>query len=165
MGTAISAAPVAFGDEDHVWRFNGAGTSSGAYFLTVAAGADIENAVAGDGHDSLSGNALDNILMGMRGSDQIFGFGGGRISSRAAPVTMAFWGGVGADFFVFEADFGQDVIYDFDASLASTGSADAIDFRGLSEIANFPEVMDALTQTAQGAVYDYGADGQDVLIV
>jgi subtilisin-like proprotein convertase family protein len=138
-------------------------TSSGAYFLTVAAGADIENAVAGDGHDSLSGNALDNILMGMRGNDQIFGLGGSdRLTGGAGDDGL--WGGVGADFFVFEAGFGQDVIYDFDASLANTGSADAIDFRGLSEIANFTEVMDALTQTAQGAVYDYGTDGQDVLI-
>jgi len=140
------------------------GTSSGAYFLTVGAGADIENAVAGDGHDNLSGNALDNILMGMRGNDQIFGLAGSdQLEGGAGDDGL--WGGVGADFFVFEAGFGKDVIYDFDASLANTGDADIVDFRGLNEVASFAEIIAALTQTTDGVVYDYGADGEDVLIL
>ena len=139
------------------------GSSSGANFFTVAAGTEIENAVTGDGHDSLTGNALDNILMGMRGNDQLFGLGGSD-SLTGGAGDDALWGGDGADFFVFEAGFGQDVIYDFNTSLADPGGADIVDFRGVSEVATFADIVMALSQTAEGAVYDYGDDGQDVLV-
>lgn len=42
----------------------------------IATGTDIENAVTGDGRDSLHGNALNNHLMGMRGNDDLRGNSG-----------------------------------------------------------------------------------------
>jgi Ca2+-binding RTX toxin-like protein/subtilisin-like proprotein convertase family protein len=47
-----------------------------ATFLTIAAGTLIENAIAGDGNDFMTGNALDNVLRGMRGDDRIDGGAG-----------------------------------------------------------------------------------------
>ncbi|MGE0653025.1 MAG: Ig-like domain-containing protein [Alphaproteobacteria bacterium] len=57
----------------------GAGMSStlaGLGFLTIAAGSLIENAIAGDGNDQIYGNALDNVLYGMRGDDMLDGGSG-----------------------------------------------------------------------------------------
>ena len=51
-------------------------TLAGTGFLTIAAGSVIENAMAGDGNDSLNGNAADNVLYGMRGNDSLDGAGG-----------------------------------------------------------------------------------------
>jgi len=55
-------------------------------------GVDIEDAVGGSGNDTLSGNAVDNILDGGRGADMIRGGAGLDLvdySSRSAPVTVA----------------------------------------------------------------------------
>jgi subtilisin-like proprotein convertase family protein len=51
-------------------------TLAGTGFLTIATGTVIENAMAGDGNDSLNGNAVDNVLYGMRGNDNLVGAGG-----------------------------------------------------------------------------------------
>ncbi len=49
----------------------------GAFWARMAAGADrFENAVTGDGHDSVTGNGLGNHLVGMRGNDTLAGLGG-----------------------------------------------------------------------------------------
>ncbi len=52
---------------------NHSSTLAGTTFLTIASGTQIENAIAGDGNDQLTGNAADNILDGMRGDDIIYG--------------------------------------------------------------------------------------------
>jgi subtilisin-like proprotein convertase family protein len=44
-------------------------TVNGAGWFTVAGGTVIENAATGDGNDTLTGSALDNILWGGRGDD------------------------------------------------------------------------------------------------
>jgi len=44
--------------------------------LTIAPGTEIENVVTGDGNDTITGNALDNALLGMRGDDVISGLDG-----------------------------------------------------------------------------------------
>jgi subtilisin-like proprotein convertase family protein len=44
--------------------------------LTIAAGSDIENAIGGDGNDTLTGNALSNILYGGRGTNALDGSDG-----------------------------------------------------------------------------------------
>lgn len=51
-------------------------TLGGTAFLSIAAGSVIENAVGGDGNDSLTGNAANNILVGMRGDDRLDGGAG-----------------------------------------------------------------------------------------
>ncbi len=41
--------------------------------VTIAVGSSIENAIGGDGNDTLTGNALDNILAGGRGTNTLDG--------------------------------------------------------------------------------------------
>jgi subtilisin-like proprotein convertase family protein len=53
-----------------------ASTVNGATWFTIAGGTLIENAVTGDGNDTLSGNAAANTLYGMRGNDRLTGLGG-----------------------------------------------------------------------------------------
>lgn len=72
----------------------------------------IENAVAGDGNDTLKGTGAGQTLMGMRGRDLLVGKGGDDtlIGGQGRDV---FKGGAGADRFVFESGDGRDVIRDF----------------------------------------------------
>jgi Ca2+-binding RTX toxin-like protein/subtilisin-like proprotein convertase family protein len=51
-------------------------TSIGGTALAIASGTVIENALAGDGNDTLTGNAAANILWGGRGHDTLRGQGG-----------------------------------------------------------------------------------------
>ena len=44
--------------------------------VAIAKGADIENAIGGSGADSMTGNALDNLLQGGAGADTIMAGGG-----------------------------------------------------------------------------------------
>lgn len=41
--------------------------------ITISQSTDIENIITGDGNDYIVGNSLDNIIMGMRGDDEIIG--------------------------------------------------------------------------------------------
>ena len=60
---------------DLVINLSGGATSTlaGTAFLTIDAATIIENALGGDGNDSITGNDADNILGGMRGNDSLFG--------------------------------------------------------------------------------------------
>ena len=57
-------------------RAGASSTLGGAAFVTVAAGTVIENAVGGDGNDTITGNDADNTLAGMRGDDVLDGGAG-----------------------------------------------------------------------------------------
>ncbi len=63
----------------------------GIDFLKIASGSTIENAIAGDGNDLLTGNSSDNVLYGMRGDDIVYGMPGHDILD----------GGLGTDTAVF----------------------------------------------------------------
>ncbi len=78
----IDLGPGAFSD--------GGGQTSN---VQIAFGTIIENAIAGSGNDSLTGNAVGNVLQGGGGSDTIRGGRGGDRTE----------GGAGADIFVFGA--------------------------------------------------------------
>lgn len=84
-----------------------------AAFLTIAAGSAIEHAIGGDGDDQILGNALDNILYGMRGDDALEGGLGadiaGFVGLRSA-YTITSAGGVTT---VASAD-GTDVLRGFE---------------------------------------------------
>ena len=71
--------------------------------LSIAVGANIENAVGGLGSDRIIGNELANTLRGGRGIDILSGGAG------ADTLT----GGFGADGFIFAGGFGRDRINDF----------------------------------------------------
>ena len=62
--------------------------------LTIAFGAEIENAIGGAGNDTIVGNDLGNVINGGLGDDTLTG-------------------GDEADIFEFFADFGDDTISDF----------------------------------------------------
>ena len=51
-------------------------TIGGTHFLTIDASTQIENAMGGDGNDTLIGNGVANTLYGMRGNDTLIGGGG-----------------------------------------------------------------------------------------
>lgn len=78
--------------------------SSGAGQDTVDAGSGNDLVFAGKGHDLVFGGAGDDILLGEAGSDTLVGGAG---DDRLA-------GGEGEDVFVFESNFGDDIIADFD---------------------------------------------------
>ncbi|HEY0436738.1 MAG TPA: M10 family metallopeptidase C-terminal domain-containing protein [Phenylobacterium sp.] len=44
--------------------------------VAIAKGADIENAIGGSGADSITGNALGNVIQGMAGNDTVMAGGG-----------------------------------------------------------------------------------------
>jgi Ca2+-binding RTX toxin-like protein len=72
--------------------------SDGTVVLTIAAGTTIENAVTGDGDDTVTGNAANNRIHGMRGSDELYGNAGNDFLS----------GGAGADF--LDGGLGNDTL-------------------------------------------------------
>jgi len=97
----------------------GGATSAGVDFAQIGAGTIIENAVTGDGNDTLRGNAEANKLYGMRGDDLIEGGAGGDYLA----------GGTGDDTFVIAAGVGDDVIEDFQAG---AGSEDRLQLVGIT---------------------------------
>ena len=86
-----------------------AGSNSTKATLTVVenevAQANLENIIAGDGDDHISGNGLANILIGGRGDDKIFGAGGDDILvGDYGNDTLQ--GGAGND----TVDYGKDIL-------------------------------------------------------
>ena len=55
---------------------SGGAVVAGTAWFDIAAGTVIENAVTGDGNDTITGNGSGNALHGMRGGDVISGYGG-----------------------------------------------------------------------------------------
>jgi serralysin len=94
----------------------------------------IENAIGGEGNDSITGNAAANVLYGLGGGDEISG-GAGNDVLIGGTGKDALWGGSGADSFHFTAVgesrkgmFGHDVILDFnraEGDRISLGQLDA----------------------------------------
>jgi len=124
------------------------GSQIGLDFLS-----SIENVTAGSGNDTLIGNILANKLDGGAGNDTIRGGkGDDTIIGGAGNDTLT--GGGGNDTFVFRADFGRDVITDF--QVGSSAKHDVLDLHGLG----FKSVQDVLNHTDLGvnAVIHAGGD-------
>jgi subtilisin-like proprotein convertase family protein len=73
-----------------------ASTLNGNNFISIASNTTIENAVTGDGNDTITGNAMANALHGMRGNDRLVG-GAGNDQLFGGAGTDALQGGSGAD--------------------------------------------------------------------
>jgi serralysin len=79
--------------------------------VAIAYNCNIENAIGGAGNDTITGNALANVLQGGDGNDQLFGGAGndtlqggaGNDTLQGGAGTDNLWGGAGADVFVFTA--------------------------------------------------------------
>jgi Ca2+-binding RTX toxin-like protein len=98
----------------------------------------VEGSEAGD---VILGDAGNNRLSGRAGFDYIIGGGGKDILS----------GGADLDSFAFATGFGRDTITDF-----TTG--ELIDFVLGEDFDSFAEVMAVASDTASGALLDFGAD-------
>ena len=73
--------------------------------LTIAAGTVIENIYGGDGADTFTGNAADNVLHGMRGNDDLSGAGGNDIIDGGAGYdTATYLGNIGGFSITLNAD-------------------------------------------------------------
>ncbi|ANK80017.1 MAG: hypothetical protein TEF_03865 [Rhizobiales bacterium NRL2] len=110
-----------------------AGSLAGQTF-TIADGTVIEDAIAGDGADTLLGNAVANDLNGARGDDVLDG--------GAGDDTLT--GGDGADLFRLTVGEGGDTITDFDVSL------DALELDGSGAIRSTDDFVAAGVDGAGG---------------
>ena len=93
-----------------------------AVALQAGGGDDlIENAIGGDGDDTLTGNSADNVLTGNGGNDTIFGGSGNdtllggagddRLDGGGGRDILT--GGSGTDTFVYQAGYGLQTVTDF----------------------------------------------------
>ncbi|MCF6327284.1 MAG: calcium-binding protein, partial [Devosiaceae bacterium] len=89
----------------------------------------IENLIGSAFDDRLTGDANDNVLTGGAGNDTLTG-------------------GAGNDTFVFDDDFGADVINDWQDT--GSGFEDVIDFSGNSQVNSFGDIT--VTYVAGNAV-------------
>jgi Ca2+-binding RTX toxin-like protein len=134
----------------------GATTLDGVTIVQTTAGTVIENAVAGDGNDQLTGNAEANEIYGMRGNDMIWGDAGDDILAGGLGNDML-WGEAGNDLFLFSIGDGADVIGDF---IAGVGTDDVIALYGFG-YTDFGDLT--LGDTGGNAVIDLGGDDQITL--
>ncbi|MFB2552798.1 S8 family serine peptidase [Ensifer soli] len=75
---------------------------AGTQWFRIAAGADtIENIVTGDGNDTVTGNSLNNRILGMRGSDTLSGADGNDTLDGGAGADIL-RGGRGDDTFIVD---------------------------------------------------------------
>ena len=78
-------------------------------WISIAGGTVIENAITGDGNDTIIGNAAANRLYGMRGNDTLNG-GDGNDTLTGGAGTDTLRGGGGNDIYVLEN--GSDAVQD-----------------------------------------------------
>ena len=128
-----------------------AGSSLAGRYLDIAIGTIIENAVTGDGNDTIIGNAVANTIYGMRGNDTINGMDGAdKIFGGKGNDTLT--GGLGNDTFFFnvsELTVGQaDMITDYTRDALGVG--DMIALVGISA-ANV-----SVAKSGVNAVISYG---------
>ena len=74
-------------------RANATSKAGSAGLFRVAPGSTIENAVTGDGNDTLSGNGAGNHLVGMRGDDLLRGLSGNDTLDGGAGTDTVDYGG------------------------------------------------------------------------
>jgi Ca2+-binding RTX toxin-like protein len=127
--------------------------------VVIAFGTRIENAEGSGFGDSITGNALTNLLRGNGGNDEIDGKGGrdtldggaGRDRLIGGKGNDALTGGGQRDTFVFEAGGGRDSIQDFQ------DGTDRILLRGYG-FADAAEALAFASETAAGVTFAF-ADG------
>ncbi len=108
----------------------------------------------GDGNDWISGGWGNDKLKGGNGKDDLSG-GAGRDTLNGGAGNDYHWGGWGSDTFVFEDNWGDDVIFDFNAY----SRHEKIDLSGVTNITDFEDLTDNhLSRSGWDAVITDGAD-------
>ncbi len=125
---------------------------------------DVENVVGSKHDDTIIGDEADNILSGGDGDDTISGGDGNdtlygnkgddTLYGGAGDDTLK--GGWGTDTFVFDSDFGNDIINDFETS------RDIIELNGLG-VSSFAELQGYFEQKGDDLVIDFG-DGNSITL-
>lgn len=111
-------------------------------WLSHVLGRDMENLQVLGANTMGIGNALDNVIAGGDGSQQIFGGGGDDILS----------GGAGDDLFVVRPGSGSDTITDFEA-----GAGGDVVQLGAYGFTNFSSVLDGMSQSGSDVVIQLNA--------
>ena len=134
------------------------GTTSTIAGKTLTLNGGIEKVFAGDGNDTLVGNALTNVLLGGRGNDTINGGAGtDRLQGGRGSDTLT--GGSERDWFVVDKDAGStDTITDFNP--AEIGEKIAL--VGFENVTDFSQVV--VTQEGSNTRLGLG-NGQSVLLL
>lgn len=149
------------GGEGNDWAYYTSGLNSGVVVnlnvetqqQTYGAGLDtlldIENIVGSFYADALGGDEGANELRGEGGGDWLFGRGGND-DLNGGSGDDDLWGGAGNDDFIFNNNWGDDKIWDFDVD------HDRLDFSGVSGL----NIQDQLDQadTADGLVIAFDGD-------
>ncbi len=105
----------------------------------------------GTGRDALYGDAGDDYLIGRGGFDVLVGGAGNDLLN----------GGFNSDTFIFEDNFGNDIIEDF----ASTIDAERIDLSAVTEFTDFTDLMDNhVSQVGADVLIDDGAGNTITLL-
>ena len=102
-------------------------------------GGGNDKLIGGTGNDSLDGGAGNDVLEGGAGDDRLYGGEG----------VDKLTGGAGADVFVFDGDFGADVITDF-------SKGDRIDLSAFAQLDSFSDIT--INYTPKQAVIVIGDD-------
>lgn len=123
--------------------------------LTITGG--VEKVFGGDGNDTLTGNALANVLLGGRGNDSLNGGAGyDRVEGGLGNDTLT--GGSADDLFVFRKDAGStDTIADFDAA----SGVEKIVLVGFDGVTDFTQL--SLTQVGANVQLGLG-QGQTIVV-
>ncbi len=126
--------------------------------LSLASTTIIENAIGGDGPDTITGNAEDNTLQGKRGNDSLDGgVGNDTLVGDSGDDTLT--GGVGADEFVFNSpEEGIDLIVDFSWQQGDKVVISASGFGGGLQVGFLPRIQffigSAATDANHRLIYD-----------
>ncbi|WP_299689195.1 calcium-binding protein [uncultured Tateyamaria sp.] len=128
---------------------------------TLWAGSENDTVNGGSGNDLVHGDAHDDIVNGGAGNDTVYGDGGfDTINGNSGNDFLI--GGMNWDVFVFNGQFGNDTINDFDVA----NSFEVIDLSGVSEFTSFTDLQNNhLTEDGSGnAIIDDGAGNQITLL-
>jgi Ca2+-binding RTX toxin-like protein len=125
--------------------------------VTLTISTEFENAIGGDGGDTLTGNSQNNLLMGMRGQDSLRGdIGSDTLNGGSGNDTML--GGSGNDTYVVNSS--GDRVFE---TTSTTGTANAGGFDRVQSSVSFNldanagvRFVESLTLTGAGSINGTG---------
>ena len=128
--------------------------------FAIGAATLIENAIGGDGGDTIAGNFLANSLSGMRGDDTLDGGDGDDVLT-GGPGTDSLDGGPGVDHVLYE-DSIDSVVVDLQAGTGSGGDADGDVLEGIENVTGSPHNDNLTGSNAENTLI--GGGGNDYLV-
>lgn len=112
----------------------------------------------GTGDDRFFGGSGNDMLLGEDGADTLYGGSGfDTVVGGAGDDILA--GNFNADRFVFENNHGHDVVLDFDAN----NTLERIDFALVSQIINYADVLNAMSQIGDDVIIITGTNSSVLL--